>query len=93
MVKLHVRLSLVHRDQELAHHYAEKLEALGFEVERVSARGITFEGEKQMVESIFNTTIGELKDGYAFHSPPTLPDYLQEHVDSVYIPTQPSYFS
>jgi hypothetical protein len=92
MAKLHLRLSLMRRDRELADHYAEKLSELGFEVEGVSDRGITFEGDKPQIEEIFNTTILKVPTGYAFDAPPELPKDIREHVASVYLPTQPSYF-
>ena len=90
---LHARLALAVRDRSLAEKYADELGKLGFEIGKVSARGISFEGTIPLFEETFECEIDMSAIGAQFEDSPTLPDALSEHIDSIYFPTKPTFFS
>ena len=90
---LHARLAIAVRDRSLAQKYAVELCKLGFEIGKVSARGISFEGTIPLFEETFECEIDYSAGGAQFEDSPTLPEGLSEHVDSIYFPTKPTFFS
>ena len=88
---LHARLALSIRDRELAEKHARKLDKLGFTIVKVAPRGVGFEGTVDLFERTFKCRIKMSANGAQFGNTPTVPETIEEHVDSVYFPTKPIY--
>ena len=90
---LRARLALKVRDQKLAQTHAEVLEQFGFDVTKVSQRGVGFEGQKELFEKVFQCRIAVSHSGVDVRMELQLPEQLRSQVDSVYFPTKPTFFT
>ncbi len=86
------RLVLKSRSRDAARASATELGRLGFEVRRVSERGVSFAGPALLFESVFETKLIVSGSEYRFASDPTLPTGLGNDAQSVYFPTKPTFF-
>ena len=89
---IQARLALKNRSRDTAGASATVLGRLGFEVRRVSARGVSFAGPVHLFESVFETKLIVSGSEYNFASDPTLPPGLADDVQSVYFPSKPTFF-
>ncbi len=86
------RLALKNRSRDAAGAAAMELGRLGFDVRRVSERGVSFIGSPRLFESVFETKLTVSGSEYSFASDPTLPPGLADEVQSVYFPSKPTFF-
>jgi len=91
--RLHARLALGTRDRALAERHARQLKDLGFTVVQVASRGVSFEGTITQFESTFESEVEASEEGAQFRQAPTIPEAMEEQVDSVYFPTKPTFFA
>jgi subtilase family serine protease len=85
---LQAKLALSARNGQLASTYAENLTKAGFQVIKITPRGVYFQGSSALVEKTFHTKIEENK----FVTKPVLSDFADEKIASIYIPTEPIRF-
>jgi hypothetical protein len=90
--RLRARLALETRDEERARKYSEALEALGFAILQVTARGVSFEGETEQFETTFKAKPESKATGYGFSAAPEMPEALRDEGVSLYFPTPPVHF-
>ena len=90
--KLHLRLALAIRDKNIAQMHSEELKKLGFAILKVTPRGVSFEGRHELIEKVFNTEIIFSEASIQFKKGPKIPGSISQHVDSIYIPSKPTFF-
>ena len=90
---INARLALGIKDRALAESYASVLRGLGFEVDSVSARGVDFRGLEGLLARVFDSPLIHSEGGWRFATEPKLPQDFRTHVESVYVPSRPQYFS
>ncbi|NDJ62914.1 MAG: hypothetical protein GYB67_17470 [Chloroflexi bacterium] len=81
------KLALDVRDRGLAQNYASRLQTLGFRILSITASGVAFAGSAEQFSGQLTLTISE----DARQITGELPADLRGHVESVYIPTEPTY--
>lgn len=89
---INARLALGVRDRNLAEQKAQGLSDRGFKVLKVGSRGVSFEGSVDLFQNTFQCDIDTSTDSTHFEGTPTIPADIKEDVDSVYFPTQPTFF-
>jgi hypothetical protein len=89
---LHAKLALGIRDKSIALRHASRLADLGFQIERVSERGVSFHGPSDLFEQVFHSPVVIRGADARFANEPAIPDEIAEQVDSVYFPTRPTFF-
>jgi hypothetical protein len=86
------RLSLSIKDRQLSENVAHELDKFGFEILKISPRGISFTGEIRLYEKIFKTRVEETSEGMRFQKEPDIPEGIKKYMDSIYFPTKPIFF-
>ncbi|MEM7127257.1 MAG: hypothetical protein AAF702_13075 [Chloroflexota bacterium] len=89
---LQSRLSLDIRDIQLAESYAVELQKVGFEINKVTARGVHFEGPAILYEETFHSKVEISEAGSRFERIPTIPASIDLGSATVYFPNRPTYF-
>lgn len=90
-MRLKARLSLPRGfELEGAARLGSQLGDLGFTVQTLSKRGISFEGDRELFESTFGL-LAEINSQEQFASDPTLPVGFPTGA-TVYFPTKPEFF-
>ena len=72
---------------------AELLRELGFQIDQVSPRGVSFAGPERLFESVFHSRIHASAGGFTFEAAPQLPEAMARAGASVYLPTPPEFFT
>ena len=88
-ITIRARVSLKRRDQAAGAKVVDQLRGLGFANVHQGRYGVSFEGDTDLLQSVFETKIEAVDEGFRFLGDPVLPEHVREESESVYIPTRP----
>jgi len=86
------KLALSIKDENLAEKYAQELNKFGFEIIKITPRGVSFRGAIHLFEKVFKSEVETKDDEHKFITLLILPKEIKDSVDSIYFPTKPIFF-
>ncbi len=89
---LRARLALNIRNDDLSHSYANELSKYGFQIIKITSRGVSFEGKVNLFETTFKSALEFSENECVFLTDPVFPERFDKKITSIYFPTKPVFF-